>query len=40
MRKLLVAIALIVGFGLVIQATVITPTKAQPVDCSKKANGC
>jgi hypothetical protein len=39
MRKLLVAIALIVGFGLVIQATV-TTTKAQPVDCSKKANGC
>src|SRR4029077_2340186 len=35
MRKLLLAIALIVGFGLVVQA-IVTPTTAQPVDCSKK----
>ena len=39
MRKLLLAIALIVGFGLVVQV-IVTPTTAQPVDCSKKSNGC
>jgi len=39
MRKLLLAIALIVGFGLVVEA-IVTPTTAQPVDCSKKTNGC
>jgi hypothetical protein len=40
MRKLLFAIALIVGVGLVAEAIVITPSTAQPVDCSKKPGGC
>jgi hypothetical protein len=39
MRKLLLAIAIIFGVGMLI-GSAITPTTAQPVDCSKKAGGC
>jgi hypothetical protein len=39
MRKLLFAVAMILGVGLFVAST-ITPTPAQPVDCSKKAKGC
>jgi hypothetical protein len=39
MRKLLFTVAMILGVGLFVAST-ITPTPAQPVDCSKKAKGC
>jgi hypothetical protein len=39
MRKLLLAVAIIFGLGLVLGSAV-TPTTAQPVDCSKKPGGC
>jgi hypothetical protein len=39
MRKLLFAIAIIFGVGLVV-GSFVTPTTAQPVDCSKKPGGC
>jgi hypothetical protein len=39
MRKVLFAIAMILGIGLFV-GSAITPTPAQPVDCSKKPGGC
>jgi hypothetical protein len=39
MRKVLFAIAIILGVGLFVGSTIV-PSPAQPIDCSKKKNGC
>jgi|GraSoiStandDraft_30_1057271.scaffolds.fasta_scaffold56231_2 hypothetical protein len=39
MRKLLFAVALLLGVGLFV-GSAITPMLAQPIDCSKKPGGC
>ncbi len=39
MRKVLFAIAIILGVGLFVGSTIV-PSPAQPIDCSKKKDGC